>query len=148
MCDIVGKMRLKEFIGYKVIRVIEGQYYSPAIGSRYAKKGRIKPMKHQDKRKKLTAFSNNILNQWNEMFEPDMKGRTAVFVSKRAALSRANSWAEGREEALGIKVFKVKITSDPNHPTESSRGPLLKGKYGWENKLVLGNYMEVLEEVV
>ena len=128
MCDLKRKSTRKEAIGWKVVAVIDGEYYSPAMGIKYPKKGEI-PVPQIQKRIS-SYFDDSILRPKQLAYNEEMIGRTAIFLRKRDAEGLATRIR--LETSIEIKTIKAKLTKD-----------LMCGDYC--GKVIAGRHIEYLE---
>lgn len=114
MCTNIRESKKKSFIGYKVVIMKKGRYYSPAMGIEY-KKGLVKIPKRQ---KILNEhYRRDILKG---CFVEGMVGRTAVFRYKRDARKvMCEMRGSELEKNASTRLIKMKI-----------KGEMCLGEYG------------------
>jgi len=147
MCKVTKPSRRKKsFTGYKVVFKIGKKYYSPMTGIEYVTSKDVQAVdsikeykKHKAKIENDSTFIDyaEIIDKengdHNTLYEPLMKGKTTVFLTKKDLHDRLKT--------LSDKVQIVKMTISKN---------LSNGIYsGWNGKtvsVILGDYIESIEE--
>ena len=135
MCNLIKKyVDSKTFTGYKIVCVDKnGDYFSPAMGCKYPKRGMVPIVFIQKRLNK--SFNEHILERDLFGYRKKMIGRTAVFEIKSAALFEAQEYSQKIIPNYEIKIVKMTISKD-----------LLIGTYGYD-KVIAGKYICSIEEI-
>ena len=130
MCDLNRKSKKQKQGGWKIVAVDEkGDYYSPAMGCKYPKKGKVPVVKVQNK---IDLDFNSDILESPETHKSEMVGRTAIFLRKKDAVSRvpySDCFLHGYRPAV-----KKAIISDD----------IMLGSYG-RHRIAAGRHIEFLE---
>ena len=131
MCDLKRKSKKQKQVGWKEVAEDEkGDYYSPAMGCKYPKNGKVPVVKVQQQI--VQSFNPDILI-FSYTFNSKMTGRTAIYLRKRDAIARIGPHQRQCLSGFTIKIKKAIVSDD-----------IMFGSYG-SDKIAAGKHIEFLE---
>jgi len=135
MCKIIGESKRKTVTGYKLAYEINDSFYSPYTGVQY-RVGKVhatnKVLKEAN-----SISTGRFLSEFDD-YEPQMTGKTAVFLKKEDAkkeLLILNDTSKYSIIVINVVMLKMKIS-----------GNLLDAKFK-EARTIAGDSIESIEKI-
>lgn len=131
MCTDLRPVDLESIGVWKIVAEKDGEYYSPATGVKYPKKGAVPVPKK----------AHPLVNVFNEYFlvnpicgfHPNMAGRTAAFLERYNAESIWRGWVNRCLLGYTLLIKRARVSQE-----------LMIGKYA-NATVYAGKYIEFLE---